>query len=222
MHLCVLLAIFIAFTVVVSQGRIMVPVADSRAPDSVVLEALFKLHGANSLVPDTAVIPKAYPLYKQCDAIWGLDWMNGTTAYDSICRFGCAMSSVAMALNGQGFKIEGYIPIYPGTFNAWLKTHDGYVCIDGFCSNLKLDSPNRIATGITFVSETMKPTLTTLTAYVTKQSPIVIAHVQNKTHFVLLTGYDTTNSTTFYVNDPLYDRSFYDYSEMADLILYDM
>jgi len=170
----------------------------------------------------TAVIPHDYPLYKQCDPVWAKDWMNGTTDYDSICRFGCAMSSVAMALNGQGHKIEGYIPVYPGTLNAWLKTHDGYVCIDGFCSNLKLDAPNRIGAGISFVSENQKPDIKTLTNYVAKQSPIVIAHVVNKTHFVLVTGYDTVNTTSFYVNDPLYNRTTYDYSEMADLILYFM
>jgi len=33
------------------------------------------------------------------------------------------------------------------------------------------------------------------------KTAVVIAHVLDGTHFVLVTGYDTTNKNTFYVND---------------------
>lgn len=37
-----------------------------------------------------------------------------------------------MALSGRGYFIDSYIPIYPGTFNAWLRNNNGYKCIGMF------------------------------------------------------------------------------------------
>ncbi len=54
------------------------------------------------------------------------------------------------------------------------------------------------------------------------QNPIGLLHVHNRGHFVLLTGYDTTNSNIFYVNDPFFSSKYYHYADVADIILYDM
>ena len=40
------------------------------------------------------------PLYKQCDARWGSNIIG--SGPDTICRVGCLMSSVAMALTDRG------------------------------------------------------------------------------------------------------------------------
>jgi len=172
--------------------------------------------------PNTSVIPKTYPLFTQCDPIWGNDYMGGSSApFDLVCTQGCAMSSVSMALNGKGYHFDSILPIYPGTLNAWLRYDQGYTCIDGDCDNLVLDKPNQISNGnITFISEAQKPSLLVLKAFVSNQNPVAVAHVRNDTHFVLIVGYDNVNQTTFYVNDPFYPSISYDYSEMTDLLLY--
>lgn len=33
-------------------------------------------------LPSTAVVPLQYPLYQQCDPIWGGDFMNGSASQD--------------------------------------------------------------------------------------------------------------------------------------------
>ncbi len=74
---------------------------------------------------------------------------------------------------------------------------------------------------IAFISEAQKPDITTMKAYVDKLDPVMIAHVSipflsfllgfsftvqvcNLTHFVLITGYDTVQVDTFYVNGMVY------------------
>lgn len=125
-----------------------------------------------------------------------------------------------MALNGKGYGIGGYLPIYPGTLrlstvvgsscssslgtlNAWLRTNQGYVCIDGDCDNLVLDAPNNIAPGrvqfisevrdlrplfvasrvvrssqyLTFLLQAEKPSITTMKANIVAGNPVQVAHV---------------------------------------------
>jgi len=128
-----------------------------------------------------------------------------------------------MAMHGKGYNLFNYIPIYPGTLNAWLRNNQGYTCIDGDCDNLVLNAPNQIEPGrVSFISEAEKPSLTTMKANVAAGNPVQVAHVRNNTHFVLVIGYDTVNETTFYVNDPGFSLPSYDYSEMSDLLLYTM
>jgi hypothetical protein len=47
----------------------------------------------------------------------------GTSA-NTICKAGCAMSSVAMGLSGAGHNYN------PSTLNSWLKSNGGYVSGD--------------------------------------------------------------------------------------------
>ena len=67
---------------------------------------------------------RSYPLYKQCDPKWGNDQLG--TSSNTICRAGCLMSSVAMALSGCGISYN------PQSLNHWLKGHGGYVNGDLF------------------------------------------------------------------------------------------
>lgn len=57
-------------------------------------------------------------LYKQCGEDWS-STMIGTSASETICDVGCAMSSVAMALATRGAKVN------PGSLNHWLNQNGG-------------------------------------------------------------------------------------------------
>ena len=65
---------------------------------------------------------RTYPLFKQCDSAWGSNVLGGGP--DTICKAGCLVSSVAMALNSYGKSVGG--TANPGTLNAWLKSHSGF------------------------------------------------------------------------------------------------
>src|ERR1700733_9103864 len=70
----------------------------------------------------TIALCRTYPLYKQCDSRWGSEGLG--TSSNTICKAGCAMSSVAMGLAGIGKNYN------PGTLNTWLKGNGGYVSGD--------------------------------------------------------------------------------------------
>ena len=76
---------------------------------------------AVSGVPAGSIIPKHYPIFKQCDARWGKDYIYTQT----VCDVGCLMSSTSMALNGHDIKVAGNAA-NPGVLNTWLKNHHGY------------------------------------------------------------------------------------------------
>jgi hypothetical protein len=80
----------------------------------------------------------------------------GNGERSTICGEGCAMSCVSMALNGLGVTIGGQ-QSDPQTLNAWLENNNGYMCADGDCNNLVLDSINTVSSGrLLFVSEAPK------------------------------------------------------------------
>jgi hypothetical protein len=70
---------------------------------------------------------RSYTLFKQCDSKWGNNKL-GTSA-NTICKSGCAMSSVAMILNTFAIKVNG-AATNPGNFNTWLNSNGGYVSGD--------------------------------------------------------------------------------------------
>jgi len=149
--------------------------------------------------------------------------MGGTNrSKDTICIQGCAMSSVSMMLSGKGFQSLMDQKTNPGSLNDWLRANQGYTCIGGNCNNLVLDAPNKISPQhIHFLSEKEKPTLKILQSYIIAENPVVIAHVRNRTHFVLVTGFDSSNNqNTIYVNDPFFNVTYYLYEDIADALLY--
>ena len=164
-----------------------------------------------------------FPLFHQCDPEWGNTTMgvlhpNGKGKDDTICHQGCAMSCVAMALNGYNITINGQAAT-PASLNQWLRNNDGYTCAADDCCNLVLDSVNQLAeTQVRSLGEPLVPFLPSLRKMVESEL-IVIAHVQNRGHFVLVTGISGPES--FFVNDPFYKRKEYHYSEIHDILLYD-
>lgn len=174
----------------------------------------------------TAAVARAnlvYPMFKQCDPRWGNNTMGtkGPGEQSTICGEGCAMSCVSMALNGLKYTVDG-AALDPGTFNAWLEDHDGYHCMDGDCNNLILTMIDKFTNGhVTFVGENLqqKPSVEEIQNGLEMNSTIYLAHVRNRTHFVLVTGWNAADSN-FFVNDPNHDIPAYNYSDMADLIVY--
>lgn len=135
-----------------------------------------------------------YPMYKQCDSKWGSDQLG--TSSNTICKAGCLMSSVAMALAGTGKSYN------PGTLNTWLKGHGGYVSGDlfvwGSVSPLGLSYQGKVSNSNIASS---------LSA-----GNIVILNVHNGGHWVLATS---MSGNTIYVNDPGYSTTSYSLSEIV-------
>lgn len=143
---------------------------------------------------------------------------------DTICGQGCAMSSVSMALAGYGVQINGAVPT-PQSLNNWLRKNNGYHCMDNDCCNLVLDAPTWIAPNqVRCLGESdQAPFLPTLRK-MAEAGIVVLLHVPNPGphHFVLMTGLVPGNETAFAVNDPYYTKFQYDYTEIHDVLVYDM
>jgi len=183
-----------------------------------------------SLVFTLSQAPTKFPLYKQCGSSWSEDLMGGASECaacgrqpSTVCEEGCAMTCVSMALAGKDVRIGGE-GTNPGNLNAWLRNSSGYICLGGDCNNLQLNAPDHLSSSnvnISFLSENQKPDVPTLQEWIVSDL-VCIAHVRNKTHFVLLTGWDTSDPSTFTVNDPGFDQDTYTWDEMADILLYSM
>jgi hypothetical protein len=147
---------------------------------------------------------RSYPQFGQCDPRWGNLPMGtpGPGERSTICGEGCAMSSVSMALAGLKFLISGK-ESNPETLNSWLMANKGYTCADGDCNNLVLAAPSWLDSGITLVGEVPPPSIPSIQQGLLKGSFIYVAHVRNRSHFVLLTGYDPAAPDAFTVNDPM-------------------
>ena len=133
------------------------------------------------------------------------------------------MSCVSMALSANCYEIGGDIPT-PKILNAWLVNNSGYECLDGNCNNMVLKQVERIASGsIDFLGEISSGTFN-WTNLIEKidQGLVIIAHVRDKTHFVLVTGYSNGSHNAFTVLDPLHHSTVYKASEISDVILYNM
>eukprot|EP01065_Artemidia_motanka_P035356 TRINITY_DN43280_c0_g1_i1.p1 TRINITY_DN43280_c0_g1~~TRINITY_DN43280_c0_g1_i1.p1 ORF type:complete len:382 (+),score=97.18 TRINITY_DN43280_c0_g1_i1:47-1147(+) len=176
----------------------------------------------------------SFPAFKQCDGRWGKDVMGvqGPGETSTVCAQGCAMTCVAMALRGYGVELPGGVPVDPGTLNTWLKANSGYKCIGGDCCNLVLDSPDVISAGqARLVGEwggaccggaAAKPSLSAVQEGLAAggdRHMVYVAHVRNRTHFVLLTAWDQS-ANAFAVNDPGFNQSHYAYADIADVLMY--
>jgi hypothetical protein len=137
---------------------------------------------------------RSYPLYKQCDAKWGSEQLG--TSSNTICKAGCLMSSVSMALSGIGKNYN------PSSLNAWLKGHGGYVSGDlyvwGSVSSLGLSYVGKIANSA--IGSNLDA------------NNIVILNVHGGAHWVLATGH---SGSSISVNDPGYSTSAYN---LADIV----
>jgi hypothetical protein len=176
----------------------------------------------------------------------------------TICKEGCAMSCLAMALAGYGIVLPSSMPSLPsvptpGTLNAYLVANGGYKCAGGDCNNLVLDATNAASGGrVRLVGEwggpccggsAAKPSLAWMRQQLSNGPPrstapspplldpykpedrhvVLIAHVRNGTHFVLLTEAapdDANASRLFDVHDPFFPATQYSYDDMSDILIY--
>ena len=189
------------------------------------------------LVLSTTEVKQAYvvyPYFRQCDPKWAnhkmglkncsVDTCAGAKfGRDTVCSEGCAMSCVSMALNSYGYKVDNKPPD-PGSLNQWLVENCGYECLDGNCNNLALKQVEKIDPYRTIIyhGEIFKPNFTfTSLVEMFDEGLVVIAHVRNRTHFVLLDGY-RNGTQVFNVMDPFYNTSSYMYTDINDVIVYSM
>ena len=177
------------------------------------LLALTVVAAAMVCVTAVAVHPCGqWTLYKQC----GESWSNhalGTSTTETICDAGCAMSSVAMSLATYRERVDGK-HTDPGSLNKWLVSHGGYVDTDLIVWNsvaklgklaMKEDVHTLSRDDIRSAADRCEP---------------VIANVREGTHWVLITGYDSHDKDTFYVNDPGFSSVSYAYSGMSNFVVY--
>lgn len=175
-----------------------------------------------------------FPMFKQCDARWGNDTMGavGDGERDTICHQGCAMSSLAMAISGYGFVLPDGKDVTPGSLNDWLIQNHGYRCMENNCNNLVLDAADALTGGfVRLIGEwggpccggaQAKPSLDQMRQLLDPagdQHVMIIAHVRNNSHFVLLTAWND-GSKSFDVKDPGFDEVAYDFESISDVIMY--
>jgi hypothetical protein len=169
----------------------------------------------------TFVIPFEYPLFLQCDPLWANDVMITRT----ICDVGCLMSSTAMGIAGSNIPIEPspYISSDPQTLNQWLIENDGYTSSNDLIEEqVPFIDLERIAWPEDAMHRTNDLSYAEISAYLDK-GRIVIANVNNGGHFVLLTGYSTTDGDSFMVNDPGFHRDVYSYKiDVVGYRIFDM
>lgn len=142
------------------------------------------------------ICSRNYPMYKQCDPAWAHDQL-GTSATNTICSAGCAMSSVAMGLSGVGSNYN------PGTLNQWLKAHGGYVSGDLIVWSAV--APLGLTFDGKFANHQIKSKL--------DAAKVVVINVNNGAHWVLATGYSGDN---ILVNDPNHPTSSYALSTIVE------
>lgn len=125
----------------------------------------------------------------------------------TVCKVGCAMSSVAMCLAGRGISVDGHAA-NPGTLNAYLKKHGGY------SGNLIIWS--KAPTHFTGLYH--KTPLSTVNGWASS-GKCVIANVRGGGHWVLVTN-SADSSGNFPVNDPGFSQSKYNINEMVAFAVY--
>ena len=139
-------------------------------------------------------LARSYPMYKQCDSKWGSEQLG--TSSNTICKAGCLMSSVAMALAGTGHNYN------PSTLNSWLKGHGGYVSGDSFV----WASVNSI--GLKYIGKVANSNI----ASSLSAGHVVVLNVHNGGHWVLA---HSMSGSTIQVNDPGYSTTSYSLSEIV-------
>ncbi|KAL4426794.1 hypothetical protein ABPG74_006591 [Tetrahymena malaccensis] len=149
------------------------------------------------------VSARDYPLFKQCDQQWGNEELG--PGPKTICKIGCLVSSVSMALNSYGIQLDGQ-DSNPGTLNEWLQQNGGFssqLFVWGSVSSLGLNYQGK------FPAENAKDAL--------DQENVVILNVRGGQHWVLATSYD---GDIFQVNDPGFNVSTYTTSDVTQAAIF--
>ena len=136
------------------------------------------------------VVPcSGWKLYKQCDSKWGSHRLG--TSSKTICKAGCAMSSIAMSLYRYGERINneeanpGFILLWlfwhKGNLNNWLTHHGGYASRDLIIWN----SVHKL--GRLHVISSSHQSAAQMKKHIQHCHPI-IANVRHGGHWVLVNG----------------------------------
>ncbi|KAL9648924.1 hypothetical protein ABK040_008304 [Willaertia magna] len=138
--------------------------------------------------------PRRYPLFKQCDNAWSGNRMGRSNII--LCREGCVVSSISMALAGTGKFINGQ-SANPARLNAWLTNNGGYVYPNHFIWS----SVDRLG----LIHERSTSNRADIRASICA-GKVVILTVKNGGHYVLATG---VGNGVFFVNDAGYNINSY-------------
>ena len=147
-------------------------------------------------------------MFKQCDARWAKQIMQNAT----ICRVGCFMSSISMALNGRSIAVPtingSTVEANPSTLDTWLQTHSGFIPIDILDAATLPHLSLRISLGAPYMHRTNDLTYQQVSAFM-DAGKVVVANVLRGTHFVLLTAHLSAlpltanmSSNSYLCNDP--------------------
>ena len=175
------------------------------------------------------------PHYMQCDPKWGDDVIGLPTKLpedSTICRVGCALSSLAMLLASLNTTTDWLIAerklVTPHSLNVWLGANHGYDCVnvgtktspDVECFNLLSSAAvnltgRLVANGYT----TIVPSLEDIQHNLEDESMAYIAHVRDGHHFVLVTDVDIS-SNSIVVLDPGYNVTSYPMKNVSGVLSY--
>lgn len=142
------------------------------------------------------------PKYMQCSSPWGSQQI-GFCASNTICQLGCAVTSIAMLLKGNGANVD------PGTLNTFLKgQHNGYVNGCEINWPVACSFPNSTMSFVSFHSVTT----TKLKSEIDEQDPVIVEvdlPNSNLSHFIVVYGYNNNGNSfsDFLVHDPLLSNS---------------
>ena len=166
-------------------------------------------------------------MYKQCDSKWGKNVMQ----VETICQVGCFMSSCSMFLSGRGISVPtnssgGAVGANPGTLNAWLKTHTGYVPTDLLDASMLAVLSPRVSLGADYMHKTNDLSYQQVAKLMASRGKAVVANVHSGGHFVLLSGYHpkallpayssvNMSSYAFSCNDPGFNTPAYTHAEIS-------
>jgi len=169
--------------------------------------------------PTTISVPQTSspPLYKQTDSRWAYEVMGPGGGY--LKDFGCAVTSLAMALAGKGITINGQTAD-PKNLNQWLINNGGYSyggylnwsAVVGLLSN-RITNHTLYGGGTSLSAATLRSNL--------DSGKVVIAKIRlsnGSDHWILLTGHN--GGTTFYTNDPSQAVSSRNYSQFLSYSVY--
>jgi len=166
-----------------------------------------------ALAAGKAVIPcGTWSHYYQCDSRWANDPL-GTSTVDTICSAGCALTSTTMALYKYNTVVNNDIA-YPPNLNNWLIANGGYVQKD----LLVWASISKLGT-LCMLKYVQSLSISEIKTDIQNCWPIVI-NVRSGSHWVLVIGYDDSDSTIVYVNDPAYSNTYYALSGVSNYVVY--
>jgi hypothetical protein len=208
-----------------AEGIKPVPNTNGKIPYPYKPRGLLSVELVDPPFPKTAVIPRPYTLFKQCDAPWGPEIINTKT----VCAVGCLMSSISMAINTNGIAIPAASPggaavtATPGSLNTWLRANHGYDGSDDLEETaVPAISPAHIFwNGTNSSHRTPDLTMKQVRGMLRQHQP-VIANVLKGRHFVLVVGWDSEDGETLYINDSGFMRQTYNFSDVVGWRLFQM